>query len=148
MNCIGHSFLGNEDTLFRVKALLEKIESSKIIATPESIELYKFKLSYKLNRPLDIESKLSLLNKEWIKSITNVEAVLFFSNKVQLQNRVSHLQMSLKEFDLRMRNLNVESSYYIKPSKHIGELIINSNEYLKIQNRKLQKLIFDQELSA
>lgn len=148
MNCIGHSFLGNEDSLFRVKVFLEKIESSKIIATPEGIELYKFKLSYKLNRSLDIESKLSLLNEEWIENITNTEAVLFFSNKIQLQNRVCHLQMLLQEFDFRMSNLNIESSYYIKSSDQIGELFINSKDYLKIQNWKLQKLIFDQELSA
>lgn len=148
MNCIGHSFLGNEDSLFRVKAFLEKIDSTKIIATPEDIELHKFKLSYTLNTPLDIETKISLLDEEWIESVTSNEAVLFFHNKIQLQNRVCHFQISLQEFDLRMRNLNIESSYYIKPTNQIGELIINSKDYLKLQNRKLKKLIFDQELSA
>ncbi len=149
MNCIGHSFTGNENALPKIKAFLDRVNSPKILATTDDIRLCRVSIEFSTNKIIRGKELMLIRNKEWVEEISNTTATLNLDDSMQIENIIIHLKILMRKLDILMFKEKVKSIHY--------ENFDESHKSYKLQygdktpprtNEDFKSLILNYELSA
>ncbi len=149
MNCIGHSFRGNENALPKIKAFLDRINSPKILATTDDIRLCRISIEFSTNKIIRGKELMLIRNKEWVEEISNTTATLNLEDNMQIENIVIHLKILMRKLDILMFKEKVKSIYYESFNEPYKNYEIQYGDKTTPRtNEDFKSLILDYELSA
>lgn len=148
MNCIGHRFSNNSDTLFRMRLLINEVKLSKTSTPQEDIKLYKFTFSYKLKTISNSNFIDDLKKIVWVEEVNNKEATLYFDNKVSIKERIMRFKLKLLKHNLMMSDIKLKQVFYSDYDYNSFEFSMPPTIWWKITYNDIRELIIKNRIST
>ena len=145
MNCIGHTFSNDKNSLSSLTSFLEEytvcIKSKTPASNNNEISLKKIRISYTLSTPLKDENKLSMKDIPWIFNLSNNEVILDICDSFHPSDRIQSFLDILELYNIKAQNIIIEGSFFSCRTDCLYEVSMPLYDYHNLTNDELTELV-------